>query len=729
MKDWKRGNPVIERYSLPEMAAVWTLESRYAAWLEVEIAACEAWAQLGVIPSEDARLIRERARVDVERALEIERETRHDVVAFTRAVSETLGPERKWVHYGLTSTDVVDTALGVQLRQANELIFAQLRALIAVLREQAVQYKDTVMMGRTHGVHAEPTTFGLKLALYHAEMERQLDRFTHAAEGVRYGKLSGAVGTYANIDPRVEQLVCARLGLKPAPVSTQTLQRDRHAEYVSSLALIGATLEKIATEIRGLQKTEIREVEEPFYAGQKGSSAMPHKRNPVNCEQIVGLTRVLRGNMVAAHEDVALWHERDISHSSVERVILPDSTILVHYLLAKMNGIIAHLHVYPDNMLRNMDRSLGLIFSQRVMLALVARGLSREEAYDVVQAKAMQAWREQRQFRPLVEAEPAIAGRLGTKEFDECFDVRFHVQHVDEIFARLGLIDAGESDAQDGATGALSQAADLAHGGGTASAGTTGPAASGSGLRAAAGAGAPPARGAMVYEGKAKRVYETANPDWYLVEFKDDATAFNGEKRGSIARKGEINNRISSLLFAELARRGVRSHFVAQSAPREMLVQRVRIVPLEVVVRNIAAGSLAKRIGWEEGRDMPRPVVEFYYKDDALGDPLINRSHALALELATAEQMDELERQALRINVLLRGHLLERGLLLVDFKLEFGVLPGGGIVLADEISPDTCRLWDRATRDKLDKDRFRRDLGNVEEAYEEVLRRLEADLT
>ncbi len=720
---------MIERYSLPEMAAVWTLESRYAAWLEVEIAACEAWAELGVIPREDARLIRERARVDVRRALEIERETRHDVVAFTRAVSETLGAERKWVHYGLTSTDVVDTAQGVQLKRANELIFAQLRALIATLREQAVRYKDTVMMGRTHGVHAEPTTFGLKLALYHAEMERQLDRFTHAAEGVRYGKLSGAVGTYANIDPRVEELVCGQLGLKPAPISTQTLQRDRHAEYVSALALIGATLEKIATEIRGLQKTEIREVEEPFYAGQKGSSAMPHKRNPVNCEQIAGLARVLRGNMVAAHENVALWHERDISHSSVERVILPDSTVLAHYLLAKMNGIIANLLVYPKNMLRNMDRSFGLVFSQRVLLALVERGLSREEAYDTVQAKAMQAWREQRPFRELVEAEPAIRERLTAAELDDCFDVRFHVRRVDEIFVRLGLLDAPEEDAKDAEAGATES------GGMSSGAATGGPvsddAAGGqpeSGDGAGNGAVSVPARGAMVYEGKAKRVYETADPDLYLVEFKDDATAFNGKKRGAIARKGEINNRVSSLLFAELARHGVRSHFVAQLSAREMLVRRVRIVPLEVVVRNIAAGGLAQRIGWEEGREMSQPVVEFYYKNDALGDPLVNRMHALVLGLATDGQMDELERQALRINVLLRGHLLRRGLLLVDFKLEFGVRPDGAIVLADEISPDTCRLWDSETRDRLDKDRFRRDLGRVEQAYNEVLRRLEADL-
>lgn len=435
---------MIERYSLPEMAAIWTLENRYKTWLEVEIAACEAWAELGVIPKEDVQLIRQNARVDVERALEIEKETRHDVVAFTRAVSETLGKERKWVHYGLTSTDVVDTALGVQLKQANALLRVKIQELSATLRKQAWRYRNTVMMGRTHGVHAEPTTFGLKLALYYAEMVRNLDRFMHASETVQYGKLSGAVGTYANIDPRVEEIVCERLGLKPAPISTQTLQRDRHAEYMATIALIGTTLDKIATEIRGLQKTEIREVEEPFYAGQKGSSAMPHKRNPVTCEQISGLARVLRGNMVAAYENVPLWHERDISHSSVERVILPDSTILLHYLLHKMNHILTHLTVFPENMKRNMNRTFGLIYSQRVLLALVEHGVAREEAYDAVQAMAMQAWEEQRPFRELIEQVPLVQQHLTKAELDACFDYTHHLQHVEMILRRLGIESSAE---------------------------------------------------------------------------------------------------------------------------------------------------------------------------------------------------------------------------------------------------------------------------------------------
>ncbi len=432
---------MIERYSLPEMAAIWTLENRYEKWLQVEIAATKAWSKLGVVPKDDAEKISNHATVDVSRALEIEKETRHDVVAFTRAVSETLGAERKWVHYGLTSTDVVDTALGLQLLEANRMIRKSLEMFIATLRKQAIRYQETVMMGRTHGVHAEPTTFGLKLALYYTEMVRNLDRFDHASETVRYGKLSGAVGTYANIDPRIEELVCEQLGLKPAPISTQTLQRDRHAEYVATLALIATSLDKIATEIRGLQKTEIRELEEPFYAGQKGSSAMPHKRNPVNCEQISGLARVLRGYVVAAYEDVPLWHERDISHSSVERVMLPDSTILIHYMLNKINGIISNLTVFPENMKKNMERSHGLIYSQRVLHALIDHGLAREDAYDVVQKTAMQAWEESRSFRGLVEALPVVKEHLTSEDLDECFDVRFHLRHVDMIFERLGLVE------------------------------------------------------------------------------------------------------------------------------------------------------------------------------------------------------------------------------------------------------------------------------------------------
>ncbi|MCL6454142.1 MAG: adenylosuccinate lyase [Alicyclobacillus sp.] len=430
---------MIDRYTRPEMAAMWTMEARFRWWLEVEILSCEAWSRLGVIPPEDVRLIRERARFDVDRVLEIERETRHDVVAFTRAVSESLGPERKWVHYGLTSTDVVDTALAAQLQAVTKVLRQDLEQLMETLANLARAHKYTLMMGRTHGVHAEPTTFGLKVALWYAEMTRNLERLDSASERIRYGKISGAVGTYANVDPAVEQYVCEQLGLKPAPISTQTLQRDRHAEYLFVLALIGTSLDKIATEIRGLQKSEIRELEEPFYKGQKGSSAMPHKRNPVSCEQVSGLARVLRGYVVPALEDVPLWHERDISHSSVERVILPDATILVDYLLHRMNRILTDLHVYPENMRRNMERTYGLPFSQQVLSALIGKGVSREEAYDAVQPCAMRSWEEGRPFLEVVGEHPLVRELLSPEELAACFNPEAHLKHVDTIFTRLGL--------------------------------------------------------------------------------------------------------------------------------------------------------------------------------------------------------------------------------------------------------------------------------------------------
>ncbi|OUM94413.1 MAG: adenylosuccinate lyase [Thermobacillus sp. ZCTH02-B1] len=430
---------MLDRYSRPEMRAIWTEENKFRAWLEVELLACEAWSELGVIPKEDVEALRRNARFDINRIYEIEEETRHDVIAFTRAVSESLGPERKWVHYGLTSTDVVDTALGYLLKQANAIIRRDLENFIEILREQAIRHKYTVMMGRTHGVHAEPTTFGLKMALWHEEMKRNLERFNRAAEGVEYGKISGAVGTYANIDPFVEQYVCAKLGIQPAPISTQTLQRDRHAHYMAALALIATSLDKFATEIRALQKSEFREVEEPFAKGQKGSSAMPHKRNPIGCENISGLARVVRGYMLSAYENVPLWHERDISHSSVERVILPDATMLINYMLNRLGNIIRNLTVFPGNMKRNMERTFGVPFSGRVMTKLIDKGWSREQAYDTVQPLAMRAWETQRHFRDILLESPEITGMLSREEIDDCFDPSWHLKHVDTIFDRLGL--------------------------------------------------------------------------------------------------------------------------------------------------------------------------------------------------------------------------------------------------------------------------------------------------
>ncbi|MCM3403455.1 adenylosuccinate lyase [Cytobacillus oceanisediminis] len=430
---------MIERYTRPEMGAIWTEENRFQAWLEVEILACEAWAELGDIPKEDVQKIRENASFNIDRIKEIEEETRHDVVAFTRAVSETLGEERKWVHYGLTSTDVVDTALSYLIKQANDILLKDIERFVEILKNKAQEHKHTVMMGRTHGVHAEPTTFGLKLALWYEEMKRNLDRFKEAAAGVEFGKISGAVGTYANIDPFVEKYVCEKLGIQPAPISTQTLQRDRHAHYMGALALVATSIEKFATEIRGLQKSETREVEEFFAKGQKGSSAMPHKRNPIGSENMTGMARVIRGYMMTAYENVALWHERDISHSSAERIILPDATIALNYMLNRFGNIVKNLTVFPENMKRNMDRTLGLIYSQRVLLALIDKGMTREEAYDTVQPRAMEAWEKQLQFRSLIEQDETITSKLTEAEIDDCFDYNYHIKHVDTIFDRLGL--------------------------------------------------------------------------------------------------------------------------------------------------------------------------------------------------------------------------------------------------------------------------------------------------
>lgn len=430
---------MLERYTRPEMGNIWTDENRYRAWLEVEILATEAWSELGEIPKEDVKKIREKAAFDTARILEIEQETRHDVVAFTRAVSESLGEERKWVHYGLTSTDVVDTAYGYLLKQANDILRKDIQRLTEVIGEKAKAYKYTVMMGRTHGVHAEPTTFGLKLALWYSEMKRNIERFEHAAAGVEAGKISGAVGTFANIPPFVEAFVCDKLGIRAQEISTQVLPRDLHAEYIATMALIATSIEKFATEIRSLQKSETREVEEFFAKGQKGSSAMPHKRNPIGSENMTGLARVIRGHVVTAYEDVTLWHERDISHSSAERIILPDTTILLNYMLNRFATIVEQLTVFPENMKRNMDATFGLIYSQRVLLKLIDHGMTREEAYDLVQPKTAIAWDEQTQFRPLLEQDAKIMSILSKEELDDAFDYHYHLKQVDTIFKRVGL--------------------------------------------------------------------------------------------------------------------------------------------------------------------------------------------------------------------------------------------------------------------------------------------------
>jgi len=431
---------VIDRYSRPEMAKVWSPETKYETWLRVELAVCEVHARRGLIPADALGRIKARAQVSAERIDQIEQTTRHDVIAFLTNLEEALGADSRYVHIGMTSSDVLDTALALQLQLSAELLQAGLERFRASLRTLALAHKDTLCVGRTHGVHAEPMSFGLKPALWYTEAGRNLERLRRAREAVRVGKISGAVGTFAHVDPEVEEEVCRLLGLEPAPVSTQIVQRDRHAEFVSTLAIAAASLEKVALEIRSLQRTEVLEAEEPFTEGQKGSSAMPHKRNPASCEQVCGLARVIRSNAQAAFENVALWHERDISHSSVERVILPDSTILLDYMLHQMTRIIGGLQVYPDRMRENMDESFGLMFSQRVLLRLTEQGLSRQVAYELVQRDAMRAWRERRAFHDILASDPAITAKLTAHDLDACFDASWYLRNVDAIYRRAGLV-------------------------------------------------------------------------------------------------------------------------------------------------------------------------------------------------------------------------------------------------------------------------------------------------
>jgi len=428
---------VIARYTRPEMGAIWSDENKYRCWLRVEQAASDTLAAAGIVPKEAAKAIREKGNFSVARINEIEAEVRHDVIAFTTAVAEHIGPESRWLHYGLTSTDVVDTAQALQVLEASKIIRNGIMQLTDVLRTRALEFKHTPMIGRTHGVHAEPTTFGLKLLVWYSEMQRNLARFDAAAEDMRIGKLSGAVGTFGHLKPEYEESICAELGLKPALVATQVVQRDRHAAYLGALAVLASTLDKIATEIRHLQRTEVREAEEFFSEKQKGSSAMPHKRNPITCEQISGLARVVRSNSQAALENVALWHERDISHSSAERVILPDSTILADYLLHKTTGLIAKLFVYPVRMLKNMESTGGLIFSGQLLLDLAEAGMSREDAYKLVQTHAMRAWKEDLVFRDEVKKVPEITKLLSPEKLDRAFDYKRQLANVDAIFKRV----------------------------------------------------------------------------------------------------------------------------------------------------------------------------------------------------------------------------------------------------------------------------------------------------
>ena len=432
---------MIERYSRPQMKRVWSDESKFAKWLEVEIAVCEAWSELGVIPREAVPKIK-LARVNFKRMEEILKETHHDVTAFLGAVSESLGNESRFIHLGLTSSDVIDTALSLQLVEATEILSQDIKELISVLAQKAIEHKYTVMIGRTHGIHAEPTSFGLKLALWVEEMKRNRLRLTEAKRAIAVGKISGAVGTYATLSPQVEEKACARLKLAPAPISSQILQRDRHAQFVTTLAIISSSLEKFATEIRGLQKTETREVEEPFGANQTGSSAMPHKRNPELCERICGLARLVRSYALTSMENIALWHERDISHSSTERITLPDSCLILDYSLAIFTSVMRGLQIYPQRMKQNIKLTKGLVFSQRVMLALIDKGLSRQKAYELVQRNAMKARKGNKNFLSLLKADSEVTATLPQGELEPLFDEQYYLRYVNEIFERLGLTEA-----------------------------------------------------------------------------------------------------------------------------------------------------------------------------------------------------------------------------------------------------------------------------------------------
>ena len=428
---------MITRYTRPQMGRIWEAENRYAKWLEVEIAACEAMAEEGIIPQEAVENIKKKAKFSVKRILEIEQETKHDVIAFLTNVEEYVGPDSRYIHLGLTSSDILDTSFALLLREAMTLIISDVKNFMVVLRERATEHKDTIMVGRSHGVHAEPITLGLKVAVWYAEMKRDLKRLEEALEVISFGKLSGAVGTFANIPPEVEARTCEKLGLSPAPISTQIIQRDRHAELFTTLAILAGTLEKIAVEIRHLQRTEVHEAEEPFSKGQKGSSAMPHKKNPIGSENICGLARLVRSNALAALENMPLWHERDISHSSVERVIGPDSTILIDFMLHRLGNILDKLVVYPERMLENLQKTGGLIFSQQVLMRLAEKGLERQKAYVMVQRNALQVWEEGTPFKELLLEDREIGKYLSKEEIEQIFDLAYHLKHVNDIFERV----------------------------------------------------------------------------------------------------------------------------------------------------------------------------------------------------------------------------------------------------------------------------------------------------
>jgi adenylosuccinate lyase len=433
---------MIPRYSRKEISEIWELENKFRIWLDIEIAVCEIYAARGIIPAEDLTVIKEKADFDLERILEIENEVHHDVIAFLTAVAEKVGPASRHIHYGLTSSDIGDTALSIQMKQAGEILLKGLDELIETLKSNAIKYKNIPCMGRSHGVHAEPTTFGVKMALYHEAFKRNRYRLKQAVDNISFGKLSGAVGTFSNIDPEIEEEVCRKVGLKPDPVSTQVIQRDRHAEFMCAIAITAGTLDQLATEVRHLQRTEVREIEEPFQKGQKGSSAMPHKRNPVLSERVTGLARVIKANVNVALDNITLWHERDISHSSAERVVIPDSTIALDYLLGRMNFIMANLHIYPENMMENIEKTGGLFYSQALLLLLIEKGMTREDAYKIVQDLTMRVWKREGSLKELALKDPVVASKTGKNEIDDLFNLSRYYKNIDAIYRKAKITEA-----------------------------------------------------------------------------------------------------------------------------------------------------------------------------------------------------------------------------------------------------------------------------------------------
>ena len=433
---------MIPRYSRKEISEIWELENKFRIWLDIEIAVCEIYAKKGIIPAEDLAVIKEKADFDLNRILEIENEVHHDVIAFLTAVSEKVGPAGRHIHYGLTSSDIGDTALSIQMKQAGIILLNGLDELIGTLKSNAIKYKNIPCMGRSHGVHAEPTTFGVKMALYHEAFKRNRNRLKQAVENISFGKLSGAVGTFSNIDPEIEEEVCRKLGLNPDPVSTQVIQRDRHAEYMCAIAITAGTLDQLATEVRHLQRTEVREIEEPFQKGQKGSSAMPHKRNPVLSERVTGLARVIKANVNVALDNITLWHERDISHSSAERVVIPDSTIALDYLLDRMNFIMANLHIYPENMMENIEKTGGLFYSQSLLLLLIEKGMTREDAYKIVQDLTMRVWKREGNLKELSLEDPVVASKTGKDEINDLFNLNRYYKNIDAIYRKAEITEA-----------------------------------------------------------------------------------------------------------------------------------------------------------------------------------------------------------------------------------------------------------------------------------------------